>query len=123
MKILIDTNIFIDLLRKESEILKKFTALSTDAEFFYNPIIEAEILQGCKQANFSKVVHILSFCTCAAIDCQTGKIAGKYANQFLKSHHTITLDDYLIAATAKQYELVLWTKNKKHFPMKDIEIL
>jgi len=118
LKVLIDTNIFIQILKKAPDALREFENLvSQKAEFFYNPVIEAEILQGAKETQIPDIETVLSFCTCLDIDCETGKIAAQFVKEYLKSHHTITLDDYLIAATAKQHNLFIWTQNKKHFPM------
>lgn len=39
--------------------------------------------------------------------------------QFAKSHR-LELADALIAATASIHKLKLWTRNRRHYPMKDI---
>lgn len=33
----------------------------------------------------------------------------------------ISLEDYLLAATSKRENALLWTGNKKHFPMSEIK--
>jgi predicted nucleic acid-binding protein len=43
--------------------------------------------------------------------------AGEYARKYRASHHNIGVPDFLIAATADHFELELWTRNVKHFPM------
>jgi len=45
------------------------------------------------------------------LDNTTGELAGKYANKFRKSHNTISLEDYLLAATSKRENALLWTGN------------
>jgi len=57
------------------------------------------------------------------INAEIGFIAGKYANKYSKAFNKISLEDYLIAATVKFYNLYLWTYNKKHYPMKDITLI
>lgn len=48
--------------------------------------------------------------------------AGEYLRKFGKSH-TLNIGDSLIAATAREMGLRLVTRNIKHYPMQDIEIL
>ena len=88
-----------------------------NAELFYNPVIEAELLAGAKEKDKKSVEFVLSKMNCLSINKDTGRIAVEYANRFSKSHSSITLDDFLIAASAKQHNCKLWTLNKKHFPM------
>jgi len=46
-KILLDTDVVINLLKKEQPYLEKFLSLGNDgATFYYNPIIIAEIYAG-----------------------------------------------------------------------------
>ena len=53
------------------------------------------------------------------IDLRIGQRAGDYLRQYSKSHH-VELGDALIAATAAVHKLDLWTRSRRHFPMKDI---
>jgi len=63
---------------------------------------------------------LFSYFKTLEINEQIGIISGQYANQFRKAFQGISLEDYLIAGTAKYYGLILWTYNRKHYPMKDI---
>ena len=56
------------------------------------------------------------------IDVAIADRAGEYLRKFGKSHD-LNIGDAVIAATAKEMSLKLVTKNMKHYPMKDIEIL
>jgi predicted nucleic acid-binding protein len=40
---------------------------------------------------------------------------------FVAKSHSVELGDALIAACASSEGLKLWTLNKKHYPMKDID--
>jgi predicted nucleic acid-binding protein len=53
----------------------------------------------------------------------TGIQVGNYANVYKKAYNKISLEDYLIAANAKVNSMKLWTNNKKHYPMEDIELV
>ena len=57
--------------------------------------------------------------TCIAIDLEIGQRAGDYLRQYAKSHH-VELGDALIAATASIHKAQLWTRNRRHYPMKEI---
>lgn len=117
MQVLIDTNIFIEILRKNEQFVNLVLEMADNAEFFYNPIIEAELLAGAREKDKKSIEFVLSKMECLEISKETGRIAGEFANKYAKSHSTITLDDFFIAASAKQHKCRLWTLNKKHFPM------
>ena len=55
-------------------------------------------------------------------DCETGRTAGLYASQYRKAFPGSSLEAYLLAATARAHRCPLWTGNKKHYPMRDIEL-
>lgn len=55
------------------------------------------------------------------VDAMIADRAGEYLRKFSKSH-ALNIGDSLIAATAKEMELRLITRNVKHYPMQDIEI-
>jgi predicted nucleic acid-binding protein len=57
--------------------------------------------------------------TCIAIDFDIGERAGDYLRQYAKSHH-VELGDALLAATASIHKAQLWTRNRCHYPMKEI---
>jgi predicted nucleic acid-binding protein len=51
-----------------------------------------------------------------------GRRAGDYLRQFHCSHG-LALGDALIAAAAAVHGCALWTRNRKHYPMEDIELV
>lgn len=57
---------------------------------------------------------------CLPLDKAVARLGGDYLRQFAKSHR-LQLGDALIAATASIHRLQLWTRNRKRYPMKDIE--
>jgi hypothetical protein len=56
---------------------------------------------------------------CVPIDREVAKKAGAYLQLFARSHH-LELGDARIAATASVHQAALWTRNHKHYPMKDV---
>jgi predicted nucleic acid-binding protein len=118
-KILLDTDVVINLLKKKEETLDKLNGLG-QCQFYISPIIIAEIYAGAKNKEIEQIQMLFSYFKTLEINEQIGIISGQYANQFRKAFQGISLEDYLIAGTAKYYGLILWTYNRKHYPMKDI---
>lgn len=56
---------------------------------------------------------------CAPSDSETGRLAGEYLRQYRKSH-SLELGDALIAAATVQNRAALWTRSRKHYPMKEV---
>jgi predicted nucleic acid-binding protein len=57
-----------------------------------------------------------------SIDTQIGQRAGDFLGQFAKNH-SVEVCDALIAASAPVHNLTLWTRNRRHYPMKEIVFL
>ena len=117
MRVLVDTNILIEIVKSNANIISEFQELLRNHTFCINPIILAELLQGAREKEKQIISKLVEKATCLDINCETGKQAGEYAATYSKSHSTITLDDFIIAASAKQHKCKFWTLNKKHFPM------
>jgi hypothetical protein len=58
--------------------------------------------------------------SCVPIDYETGRQAGDYLRHYRKSHG-LQIGDALIAATAVLNRAELWTRNRKHYPMKELK--
>src|SRR5665811_1004148 len=69
-----------------------------------------------------RVEKLISTLKVVSIDSVVAKLAGKYRMIFHKSHNLL-IPDALIAASAKISNAILVTKNIKHFPMTDIDII
>ena len=120
-KILLDTDVVINLLKKENEFVSKFLSLhSKGAKFYYNPIVIAEVYAGAFDKEFGMIESFFSRLSCIDICKYTGIQAGKYAKEYKRAYNKISLEDYIIASTCKVNTLKIWTNNKKHYPMKDI---
>jgi predicted nucleic acid-binding protein len=118
-KVLLDTDVVINLLRKREETLNKLSSLG-QCEFYISPIVVAEVYAGAKSKEGAQIEALFSYFNVVDINVQIGRISGNYANQFRKAFHNISLEDYIIAATANYYNLALWSYNLKHYPMRDI---
>jgi predicted nucleic acid-binding protein len=120
--ILIDSDILIEVARgRDRRILARWTELSgSDAVIACSPVTVAEIWHGARAAEYTTLDALFRALTCVSIGSEIGRRAGDYLRQFAKSH-AVELGDALIAATASIHHLALWTRNHKHYPMKDCQ--
>ena len=121
-KVLLDSDVVINILKKKEETLKKLQVLKGCA-FYISPIVIAEVYAGARPKEIEQIEELFSFFTVVDVCADTGRISGKYANRYKKAYNGISLEDYIIAATAKHHNLSLWTYNKKHYPMEDIGLI
>lgn len=121
--ILVDTDILVEILRgRNDEITLRWAGLiDGEALLFYSPVTAAELFHGIRPSEQSGLEMRLQEMTCASLDCEVGRRSGEYLRRFHGSH-SLEIADALIAATASVHGMQLWTRNRKHFPMKDLSI-
>ena len=121
--VLINSDVLIEVLRaRDRNILERWDKLSQDdTPLFFSPVTIAEIWHGALPHEQSTLNALFSNLQSVPIDSVIGRRAGDYLRRFAKSHH-LELGDALIAGTASLHGLALWTRNRKHYPMRDIEI-
>jgi len=121
-KVLLDTDVIINLLKKKEETISKINSLQK-CEFYISPIVVAEVYAGARAKEIAQIEALLSFFETVTISHEIGLLTGEYTNKFRKAFNGISLEDFMIAGTAKHYNMTLWTYNKKHYPMDDIMFL
>jgi len=121
MPVLVDSDILIEVSRgRDTAITAKWEALGrSEAAILYSPVTEAELWAGARPAEYGALERLFRALTCSAIDAEIGRKAGDYLRQFGKSH-SVELGDALVAASAAVNRAQLWTRNRKHYPMKDV---
>ena len=121
ISVLIDSDILIEVSRaREDAILSRWDELSRgDAPLMCSPVTVAELWHGARPEEHAALHALFNVIACIPIDIKIGLRAGGYLKQYAKSHH-VELGDALIAATVSIHKLELWTRNRKHYPMKDI---
>ncbi|HLI82304.1 MAG TPA: type II toxin-antitoxin system VapC family toxin [Bryobacteraceae bacterium] len=122
MSVLIDSDILIEVSRgRDLPIVSRWLTLARSKEkILYSPVSAAEIWSGALPGEFETTDYLFGSMTCLPIDGQTGRQAGAYLHAYRKSHG-LRMADALIAAGAVLSGAALWTRNRKHFPMKEIE--
>lgn len=118
---LIDSDILIAVSRaRDSAILARWDALSRGSTaLFFSPVSVAELWHGARQTDDAILQAIFAAIQAIPIDAEIGQRAGAFLKQYAKSHG-VELGDALIAATASVHALQLWTRNRRHYPMKEL---
>ena len=121
MTILVDSDILIEVSRgKNQEVLSRWSDLSQSEEaILYSPVTAAELWAGVRPREREALADLFRTLLCAPIDEQTGRRAGDYLRQY-RASHGMELGDALIAAAALLNHAELWTRNRKHYPMKEL---
>ena len=121
MTVLIDSDILIEVSRgRNASILSKWADLSrSDALILFSPVNEAELWAGARPSESDSLEALFGALACAPADAEVGRRAGDYLRRCRKNHG-VELGDALIAATAVAHSAMLWTRNRKHYPMKDL---
>jgi predicted nucleic acid-binding protein len=113
--------VIIELLRGRASVVEAVLHLEdAGVPTYCSAISLAEIYAGVRpgeeaptQAFFDARGEIL-------LDSQVGRVAGSYLARYARSHG-VELGDALIAAAASTSGVHLWTRNRKHYPMQDVQ--
>jgi predicted nucleic acid-binding protein len=121
MIVLVDSDILIEVTRaRDVATLEKWAELAvSDHAIMCSPVSVAELWHGARPREHQALGDLFRALICVPVDAETGKQAGEYLRAFHKSH-AVELGDALIAAAALQQRALLWTRNRKHYPMKGI---
>jgi predicted nucleic acid-binding protein len=122
-RILLNTDIVMHLLKKRPEIVSHFIELrEQEVEILLSPIVVAEIYAGAFDREYPVIEAFFSLCRRLTLESDTARTAGRYANRYRKAYQGVSLEDCLLAATARAFHCPLWTGNRQHYPMDDIEL-
>lgn len=114
--VLVDSDVLIWFLRGRKDIIPIVEKLLTENRLFTSPISVAEIIAGAKSNEEKQITEFFNLIEILDIDKSIAVTAGNFIKKYYKSH-SVELADAIIAATAKDNKLLLWTLNKKHYPM------
>jgi len=112
-KIVLDTNILIEILKGNEAVTRKLESLETDfcissittMELYYGALNKAELFQLKKFISLFEVIELSE---------NISSISTELIFEYAKSHN-LAIPDSLIAATAINYNLKLYTLNLKDF--------
>jgi hypothetical protein len=121
MTVLVDSDILIEVSRgRNADIVSQWMDLSNSGHaVLYSPVSVAELWAGARPNEHDALNNLFRALTCTPIDEEAGHQAGLYLRQYRRSHG-IEVADALIAASAVANRAQLWTRNRKHYPMKEV---
>jgi predicted nucleic acid-binding protein len=119
--VLIDSDVLIEVSRERNhEILSRWTQLAgSGSAILCSPVSSAELWAGALPREYEETARLFRMLVCVPIDYETGRQAGDYLRQYGKGHG-LAIGDALIAAAAVLNRAELWTRNRKHYPMKEL---
>lgn len=116
---LVDTDVIINYLKgksKSKEFLMKIINGKTAG--FFSVITEAELLSGARNdKEKASIYDILDIMEAIEVERKMAVTAGNFRRKY--AAYGTKLPDAIIAATAKERELIVATANKKHFKVFD----
>jgi predicted nucleic acid-binding protein len=84
-----------------------------------SPVGIAELWAGARPLEHDLLTGLFRVLACIPINEEIGHKAGDYLRRYQKSHG-VELGDALVAAGAVLNGAALWTRNRKHYPMKEL---
>lgn len=121
MIVVVDSDVLIEVSRhRDGKLISAWLTLTeSEIEVMYSLISASELWAGALPHEHDVLTRLFRSLRCAPSNEETGRLAGDYLRHYRKSHG-VELPDALIAAAAVQNEAMLWTRNRKHYPMKEI---
>lgn len=121
MTVLVDSDILIELSRgRNAEVAEAWMELGIRQTLILcSPMSVAELWAGARPSEHAVLRDMFDALVCVPITPEIGRRAGEFLNRYRKSHH-VEIADAMIAATAVQSHASLWTRNRKHYPMKEL---
>jgi tRNA(fMet)-specific endonuclease VapC len=112
-KIVLDTNILIEILKNNAKVVAFLG--ESDTSFAISSISTMELYYGAKdKKELQKLKKFTSFFEVIELDKPISSRATSLIEKYAKSH-TLNIPDALIAATVLEYGFALWTLNRKDF--------
>ncbi|MFZ0486762.1 MAG: type II toxin-antitoxin system VapC family toxin [Arenicellales bacterium] len=123
MNALIDTDVLIDHLRGVA-VARDFLLhlLESGGPPAISAITVAEIEAGIRESERETVEVLLDRLPALGLDPEIARMGGRFRREYGASHGVL-LPDALIAATAVKHGRTLYTLNRKHYPMPEVEVV
>ena len=118
MTILVDSDILIEVMRgKDAALVARWSELCrSDDVILCTPVSVAELWHGARPEEHDALSELFQALVCVPLNAASGRLAGEFLRKYHKSH-SVELGDALIGAATLLNGAVLWTRNRKHFPM------
>jgi tRNA(fMet)-specific endonuclease VapC len=114
-RLLVDTSVLIDHLRKSQKEKTIFYQLNFRYDYVISSITEFEFLIGASPRSIQFTADLLAMLPVLPFDTSCVKTASAIYHNLKAKNQIISLPDIFIAATAITFDLQLLTLNQKHF--------
>lgn len=118
-KILVDTDVLIDFLRKKESAKEILQRALTTGDTYISVITLSELLAGMRQSEEEATENLIAGFNLLFVDEEVARRAGKLRSQYRNKN--ILLPDCLIAATALETKCLLLTFNQKDYPFDELK--
>jgi tRNA(fMet)-specific endonuclease VapC len=122
MRLLLDTSVLIDVLRRRhgrrellAELVRRGHALATTA------LNVAEVYAGMRPEEEPQTEAFLDALECYELTGTAGRLAGSLKYSWARKGRSLTLADTIIAAIALERRCTLLTDNRRDFPMPELD--
>lgn len=121
MPVLVDSDVLIEVAHnKDSDLVEGWKRLAdSGTSVLCSPVTVAELWHGVRPREERHLELLFSALIVVPVDGTIGQLAGSYLKRYNKSH-AVEIADALVAASAAISQAELWTRNRKHYPMKDL---
>jgi predicted nucleic acid-binding protein len=122
-KYLLDTTIIIDHLRGDKKVNFYLERIGQRGDIAGCCCINiAETYAGMRKKEKEKTDRFIESLYYFEVTKEVAKLAGELRQKYLKKGKTLATTDVIITATATTYNLILITKNVKHYPFSEPRI-
>ena len=120
---MLDSDVVIEILRGTRDVVSTAETFARAGIPTYCTAVNwAEVFAGARAGEESATQAFFDARGEVILDAATGRRAGTYLARFGRSHG-VAIADALIAAAASTAGLRLWTRNRRHYPMDDVEFV
>ncbi len=117
--VLVDSDVVIQYFRRDEVVTGPLDALALERRVAWTPVSIAEVVAGLRPMEEVAIAALMGSLQTLVLTEEVGWKAGLYLKRYRPSHG-LRIADALIAAAAHVYGLRLWTRNVRHYPMRDL---
>src|SRR6202035_4008552 len=123
MKLLLDSSVLIDVLRRRNQRREFVAELVRAGHFLSTSMLNvAEVYAGMRPSEETDAEILSARLHVYELSGRSARLAGEMKNIWSKKGRTRRLADEILAAVAIEQECKLPTDNRKPFPMREIQL-